>query len=98
MHVRFADRDLERVEEDADFTAGFSPALVKLFRRRMQQIRVAPDERVFYELKSLHFEKLKGDRRHERSMMLNKQYRLILVIEGKGENKTVLIKGIEDYH
>ncbi len=64
----------------------------------MQQIRVAPDERVFYELKSLHFEKLKGDRSHERSMMLNKQYRLILVIEGKGENKTVLIKGIEDYH
>jgi len=98
MHVRFADSDLERVEEDADFTAGLTPALVKLFRRRMQQIRAAQDQRVFYELKSLHFEKLKGARTHQRSMMLNKQYRLILEIEGKGKNKTVLIKGIEDYH
>ena len=91
-------KDLERLDEDADFTAGLSRAIVKSFRKRMQQIRAAPDERVFYELKGLHFEKLKGKRSHERSMMLNKQFRLILELQGKGSNRRVLVRGIEDYH
>ncbi len=64
----------------------------------MQTIRVAPDERTFYELKSLHFEKLKGNRSHQHSMRLNKQWRLILEFDGTGSAKVVCIIAIEDYH
>ena len=57
MDVEFNDPDLERLETDADWTGGFAPAIVKAFRRRMQQIRAAVDERDLYALRSLHFKK-----------------------------------------
>jgi len=59
MDVRFEDSDLERVEREANFTAKLSPALVKAFRKRMQMVRAAHDERDFYAMKSLHYEQLK---------------------------------------
>ena len=77
------------------FEADYEAA--KAFRRRMQFIRAAVDERAFYAMKSLHYEKLKGDRSHERSMRLNDQWRLVLRIESTGE-RTVVIVSIEDYH
>jgi len=56
------------------------------------------DEREFYALKSLHFEKLKGDRAHQRSMRLNSQWRLILEFEEDSDGKIAVIVSIEDYH
>src|SRR5947199_284629 len=78
MRFRHANKVLERMDADADFTGGYSNALVKAFRMRTQQIRAAANETTFYALKSLHFEKLKGKRSHQHSMRLNKQFRLIL--------------------
>ena len=98
MKVVFRDSDLDRLEVEADFDAGFQPGVVRAFRRRMQQIRAAPDERDFYKQKSLRFEKLRGNRAHQRSMRLNDQWRLILELEGEASDKTVVIVGIEDYH
>jgi toxin HigB-1 len=46
----------------------------------------------------LHFEKLKGERTHERSMKINEKWRLVLELTGTSPNKRVLVKGIEDYH
>jgi len=63
----------------------------------MQLIRAAVDERAFYAMKSLHYEKLKGQRKHDRSMRLNKQYRLVIQLEDVN-GKTVVIISIEDYH
>jgi toxin HigB-1 len=98
MEVRFEDPNLDRLETDPKFTGGFDQGIVKAFRLRMQMIRSAPDERTFYELKSLHFEKLKGDRSHQHSMRLNQQWRLILEFDGSGSAKIVCIVAIEDYH
>jgi proteic killer suppression protein len=98
MDVEFRDAPLDRLETDASFSAGFSGAIVKAYRKRMQLIRAAPDERNFYALKSLHFEKLKGDRSHQCSMKLNDQWRLILELVGTGREKFAVIVGIEDYH
>lgn len=64
----------------------------------MQAIRAAEDERTFYAMKSLHFEKLKGNRSHQHSMRLNDQWRLILEFECTNDGKVVLVIGIEDYH
>jgi toxin HigB-1 len=98
LEVRFSGESLANLEADPTYTAGHSPAIVRKFRQRMQQIRAAPDERVFYQLKSLHFEKLKGARKHQYSMRLNDQWRLILEFDGEAPNKTIVIVAIEDYH
>src|SRR3546814_2249503 len=62
MEVAFEDPALQKLESDPAFTAGFEAAVVKAFRKRMQLIRAAVDERTFYAMKSLHYEKLKGNR------------------------------------
>ena len=61
MEIRFKEQKLDRLETDGAFDAGFSREIVRAYRKCLQIIRSASDERVFYNLKSLHFEKLKGD-------------------------------------
>jgi proteic killer suppression protein len=98
MEVEFKDVFFDRLETDARLSAGYAPGVVSAYRKRLQVIRNAPDERDFYVLRSLHFEKMKGDRAHQHSMRLNAQYRLILELRGKGAEKVVYVVGIEDYH
>lgn len=98
FEVVFNDPKLDRLEIDPNFNAGYQSALVKAFRKRMQQIRAAIYEKDFYELRSLRFEKLKGDRKHQHSMRLNDQWRLILEFKEEGSRKIVTVVGIEDYH
>jgi toxin HigB-1 len=98
MEVEFADDDLDRLEMELQFTAGFGREVVRGFRKAMQVIRAASDERDLYRLKGLHFEKLEGTRSHQRSIRINKQWRLILEIVGMAPNKKVRVMRIEDYH
>jgi toxin HigB-1 len=98
MEVRYCDSTLDRLETDPSFDGGWSQAVVRAFRKRMQAIRAAEDERAFYAMKSLHFEKLKGNRSQQHSMRLNDQWRLILEFERTSDGKVVLVIGIEDYH
>ena len=99
MDVIFDDNSLDRLETDPKFTAGRPPPIVKAYRKRMMQIRAANDERDFYNLRSLRFEKLEGKRKHQHSMRLNDQYRLLLeLIKGSSEGTIIKIVGIEDYH
>lgn len=97
MDVEFEDDDLDRLETDPSFTAGRSQEIVRAYRKRMQQIRAARDERDFYALRSLHFEKLGGDRNGQYSVRLNVQWRLILKITGQAPCKIVGIIEITDY-
>ncbi len=100
MEVRFPDAKLDRLETDPTFDASLSQAVVRAYRKVMQIIRAAPDERTFYQMKSLHFEKLKGDRAGDHSMRLNVQWRLILRLEdgsAPGSRRAVIV-AIEDYH
>ena len=98
MDVDFKDQSLDRLETDAAFSAGLSDSVVKAFRKRMQQIRAATDERTFYAHRSLHFEKLRGDRLGQYSMRLNDQWRLIIELKGEAPRKTVYVVEIVDYH
>ena len=98
FEVIHRDEALERLERDVKYTAGYSPAVVKAFRKRMWTIRNAVDERDLREVKANHFEKLKGNREHQHSMRLNDQWRLIVQLEGKGASKILAVIGIEDYH
>ena len=98
MEPIFQDKSLDRLETDRNFDGGYPSEVVKAFRKRMQQIRAAPDERVFNSQRSLRFERLAGRRKHQYSMRLNDQWRLILELRGSGSDKKVAIIGIEDYH
>jgi proteic killer suppression protein len=98
MDVDFKNASLDRLETDAKYSAGFGNAVVRAYRKRMQQIRAASDERTFYAQRSLNFEKLMGDREGQYSMRLNKQWRLIIELGGEAPRKTVYVVEITDYH
>jgi toxin HigB-1 len=101
MDVEFSDKDLDRLEIDGQFTANLSQALVKAYRKKIQAIRAASDERDFYKQRSFNFEELQGKRKGQYSIRLNDQYRLVFkFLTGNPEPgvKTVVIMCIEDYH
>ena len=98
LEVVIRDALLLSLATDKNARSGFPQAVEKKFRLRIQLMMSFADEREFYSIKSLHFEKLKGDRSHQHSMRLNDQWRLILEFEGEAPNKKVVVVGIEDYH
>jgi len=98
MEVEFKNTTLSRLGTDVSYDAGYDHAVVRAFRMRLQLIRAAIDERPFYALKSLHFEKLKGDRVGRYSMRLNSQWGLILKFKKKDSGKTAVVISISDYH
>jgi len=94
VDIRYKVEALARLAvEEGD--GGYPPGIAKAFRKRVQTIEAAPDERVLRAWKSLRFEAL-SDGRH--SIRLNKQWRLILEFEGRGPSKVVVVVEIEDYH
>ena len=98
MKVTHKDEALARVEKDSGFDGGMPSGVVTSFRRRMQAIRAAVDERDLAAVRGNRFERLKGNRSHQYSIRLNDQFRLILELEGSGSGKTVVVVGVEDYH
>ena len=98
VEVEFASKDLDRLETDPAFTAGLPQDVVRAFRKRMQFIRGAVDERDLRNWKSNRFKKLKGDRAHQHSMRLNDQWRLILEIRDADPKNIVVVVSVEDYH
>lgn len=98
VEIRYASRKLEKIATEAGEKGRFAQSLVKVYRRRIQLIAAALDERDFYAMKSLHYEKLKGNRSHQRSMKLNDQMRLVVEIESSSPKNIVHIVSIEDYH
>lgn len=98
MNTVFADDDLDRLETDLDFTMGLPPSVVTKFRMRMQIIRGATDSRDLRAMKSWHFEKLKGKRKEQYSLRLNRQYRLVFEIRMEGAAEEIVIISVENYH
>ena len=64
----------------------------------MNLIRSVPHEAELYKWKSRHFEKLKGDRQHQRSLRLLEQWRLIVEAEEREDGNCLAIKEIVNYH
>lgn len=98
MEVRFRDYDIGRLEREPRFTAGFPPEIVRMIRRRLEQIRQAPDEQDFRSMRSFHFEKLRGTRKGQHLIGLNDQWRIVFELKGKGSAKVVYVLAVEDYH
>ena len=98
MIIDFQDPELERLAFDAAYMGKRSAALVRAYRKRINQLRNVPDRQALYALRSLRLEKLKGKLKRFHSMRINDQYRLIIEIQQKVGKETVEIIKIEDYH
>ncbi len=98
MRIVFADARLALIETDRAGETRLPVAVIKSARRKLTVLRAASDDRSLRNWKSLHYEKLKGDREGKRSIRLNDQYRMVFDLDEDTEPKTITIEAIEDYH
>ncbi len=98
MKWRFANKRLARLYSQRSYTAGLPAEVVRKFRMRVQFIDKATDLRDLRAIKAHRFEKLKGDRSHQYSIRLNRQFRLILELEQDADGNVVVLVNVEDYH
>ena len=98
MDIRYATRNLERLATEKEYTAKLDGAIVSGYRKVLGFIESAHDERDLSAVKSLRFEKLKGDRRGQSSLRINDQWRLIVTMEKMDSGKVVVVVEIVDYH
>ena len=97
MEIEFQDSELERLAFEASYV--IEPlALMKGYRKRINQIIQVPNRQALYAYKSLRLEKLIGRRKGKHSMRINNQYRLIIEFRQKNKHEKVVIINIEDYH
>jgi toxin HigB-1 len=99
VHFRFKDKKLEALYTE-EKNAHKYPNVVDDFFEVMAIIDAVADERELYALKGLHFEKLAGQRgkQGQRSLRLNKQWRLIVALDKDQAGSYLQIIDIEDYH
>jgi proteic killer suppression protein len=96
LRFHFRKTRLEKLYTSRSSAHHYPVAVVDAFFEVVEYIRAAPDERDLYALKSLHYEKLQG-REPERSLRLNRQWRLIVVPRDAGDTMMEIVD-IEDYH
>ncbi len=99
MCVELEDDDLRRLYEEPDFRlSSIGHDLTRTYRKVVGIVAAASDERDLRAMRSLHFEKLEGDRLGQPSLRLNKQWRLIVRLETTQEGKQVVVIEVVDYH
>ncbi len=98
MKIVFADARLALIETDRAGETRLPVAVIKSARRKLTVLRAATDDRSLRNWKSLHYEKLKGDREGKRSIRLNDQYRMVFDLDEGADPKTITVEAIEDYH
>lgn len=98
MEVVFKYSKLERIETDEAARTGLPISVIMSCRRKLIVLRSAPDERTLRNWKSLHYEKLKGDRDGKRSIRLNDQWRLIFELDESTTPPKILVLEVDDYH
>ena len=98
MELEFADPEMEKLARDARYIGKHSFAKIKKYRERITRIMQAMDRRDLYAQKSLRLEKLKGERKHQHSIRLNDQNRLIVEFVKKEHMEIAKVIAMEDYH
>jgi toxin HigB-1 len=97
MDIEFREKSLSLIETDRAAETKLPASVINSFRDKMVVLRAATDERTLRNWKSLHYEKLKGQE-GERSIRLNKQWRVVFLIETGCKPNKIKILRVEDYH
>ena len=98
MDIEFADSDLAIIETDDAAKMKLPIGVIKSARRKLTVLRAATDDRCLRNWKSLHYEKLKGDREGQRSIRVNDKYRIVFLLDSDVEPQKATILSVEDYH
>ena len=99
MKIEYGDEELRRLAEEADFRPKqWGRDLVVAYRKKIQVLDSAKDERDLRAMRSLNLEKLKGDRTGQYSIRLNDQFRLILTFRTEAGGRVVVVLELVDYH
>lgn len=99
MRIVFEDDQLRRIAEDASYRPKrWSNDIVKSYRKKVQLLKGAVDERDLYTFRSLRLEKLVGDRDGTSSIRINDQFRLIIKFRTEHDGRVVVIIEMIDYH
>lgn len=98
MRFIFASKKIEELYTHEKGVQKYPSSVIEAFFEKMQIISAAADERDLYALKSLHYERLQGDRKGDRSIRLNKQWRLTLRFETDLQGNLLIIIDIENHY
>lgn len=98
MEIEFADSRLAEIETANAGSTGLPVAVIKAALRKLTLLRAATDDRTLRNWKSLHYEKLKGNREGQRSIRVNDKYRIVFTLDSDTEPQKATILSIEDYH
>ncbi len=98
MRYRFVDRRLEILHATGAGRERLGEDVTKAFLRSMTLIESVQKEMELYAYKGLRYEKLRGDRKGQRSIRLNKQWRLILKPDSDEAGNFLWILELVDYH
>lgn len=67
----------------------FQPTIIKLYRRRIEQLQAASSPESLYRFNALHFEALKGDKVGLFSIRVNDQYRIEFSLDSAQDNAII---------
>lgn len=98
MRFRFKRKGLKNLYTDEKGSEKYAPEIVDRFFEVMDVIKAARDERDLRAMKSLHWEKLLGDKKNRYSLRLNKQWRLLATLQQDRQGKYLSVEDIDDYH
>jgi proteic killer suppression protein len=98
LQVEYKDDDLRRLAEDPDFRPKrWGTDVIRAYRKKIQVLHAAKDERDLAALRGLRLERLDGDREGTSSIRLNDQFRLILTFKTENGRVAVVLE-LVDYH
>lgn len=99
MKLEFGDENLRRLAHDVDYAPKeWGRDVVIAYRKKIQILSSAKDERDLLAMRSLNLEKLRGDRAGHCSIRLNDQFRLILTFRSDDDGRVVIVLELVDYH
>ncbi len=99
MQIEYGDETLRRLAEDPDFAPRqWSRDLIRAYRKKIQLLGAAKDERDLRQLRGLRLKELSGKRAGTSSIRLNDQYRLVLRFRTDPEGRVVIVLELVDYH
>ncbi len=74
----------------------YQPEIIKLYQRRIDQLRAAPGPETLYQINSLNFEALVGDKAGRFSIRVNNKYRVEFTLNTDPENPILSICNITE--
>jgi proteic killer suppression protein len=98
VEIGFKDAKLQRTFVEGKDYARLGSNVFRSFLQKVQILADAESETDLYAIKSLHFEKLSGDRQGQRSIRLNRQFRLVFTVHKTDDGSLAWIIEVVDYH